>query len=691
MFSRIMTSAAKSQSAPAGVSGRVVPFWPVLVLLLFAGVARSWITTSLDGFTIDEAWHAAAGASYARSGDFRLNPEHPPLVKRWVGLALSPERFAMPEFRPMQDKEAERAFINEAVYVMNDPDVVQTRVRVAMIALNVLLLTGVALSVRRVLGAGIGLVTVGILVLDPSIVAHLPVVLTDLALALLSTIVFLQATIALRTYRARDLALLSLALGLTLAAKHSGLVPALGLALLALPWIWLVSPRTAGARLGRLGRLVAVFAGAYVILWAFYGFRFFESPGVDPTVVTFNRPLADKIADLTSSTHRSLLGLATELHLLPRAYIWGLADILRAGIDGRQESLFVLGTLFQGTTPWYTFPAVLLVKVPLGATALAVAGAVLCVRPGLPTSWRLGALMLLAWGGFYLLFLMRGNSGYAGVRHALPVIAVAAVLAAIAVKHALGQAPRFFRAGVAVASLAAVLSAWPRMRPWEYYNELVGGSAEAWKYFSDDGLDNTQRVRELATYYAEHVRGTGRRVYDFYGVPGEEMQSRGLSFDALEEDTGDSDVLSGTLFIGTREMSPRPSYDLAVFRQVTPAARFGNLMVFEGEFHIPWLRAARLWSRVDAAQAAADPDPDEVAKLLEEIATIYPEDIRASFELGNLLLERGSPQRAQAAYQRALDYTPENNTITVLLERQIQALSHGVLSSIGPLRNPWLE
>jgi hypothetical protein len=691
MFSRIMTSAALPQSGPAGASGRVLPFWPVLVLLLVAGVARSWITTSLDGFTIDEAWHAAAGASYARSGDFRLNPEHPPLVKRWVGLALPPDRFAMPAFRPMQDKEAERAFINEAVYVMNNPDAVQARVRVAMIALNVLLLVGVTLSVRRVFGAAVGLVTLAVLVLDPSIVAHLPVVLTDLPLALLSSIVFLQAVVALRTFRAADLALVSLALGLTLAAKHSGLVPALGLALLGLPWVWFASPGSARARLGRLGRLTAVFVGAYAILWAFYGFRFYESPGVDPSVVTFNRPLVDKIADLTSSAHRNLLGLATDFHLLPRSYIWGLADILRAGIDGRQESLFVLGTLFQGTTPWYTFPAVLLVKIPLGVTLLAAAGSVLVVRPGLPASWRIGALTLLGWGGFYLLFLVRGNSGYAGIRHALPVIVVAAVLAAVAVIVAIGKTSRVYRVAVAVASLAAVLSAWPRMRPWEYYNELVGGSAEAWRYFSDDGLDNTQRVRELAAYHAEHVRGTGRRVYDFYGVPAEEMQARGLSFDLLEEETSDPDVLSGTLFIGTREMSPRPSYDLGVFRAAKPAARFGNLMVFEGDFRIPWLRAARLWARVDAAQSAPDPDLDAVAKLLEEIAAVYPEDIRASFELGNLLIEHGSPQQARAAYQRALDYTPENNTITSLLERQIQELSRGDLSSAGPLRNPWLE
>lgn len=29
-----------------------------------------------------------AATAYARSGDFRLNPEHPPLVRLWVGAAM---------------------------------------------------------------------------------------------------------------------------------------------------------------------------------------------------------------------------------------------------------------------------------------------------------------------------------------------------------------------------------------------------------------------------------------------------------------------------------------------------------------------------------------------------------------------------------------------------------------------------
>jgi hypothetical protein len=310
-------------------------------------------------------------------------------------------------------------------------------------------------------------------------------------------------------------------------------------------------------------------------------------------------------------------------------------------------------------------------------------------RDGVP-SWRSAGLAWLGWGVFYLCFLIRGNSGYAGVRHALPVVIVATVLAALAVTHAASRGPTWWRAGAALASLAALVSAWPRLRPWEYYNELVGGSGGAWRYFADDGLDNSQRARELAAFYDEHVRGTGQRAYDYYGVAAEEAEARGLVFDPLD-DPSDSDRLTGTVFMVTREMSPRPSYDKAVFREREPVARFGNLMVFQGEFQIPWLRAERRWVRIAEAQAADPPDLEKVAALLEQIVAIYPQDTRANFELGNLLLERGAPERARAAYQRALDHTPAGDGIVEVLKRQILELSRGETASVRPLRNPWLE
>ncbi|MGA8776599.1 MAG: hypothetical protein WB536_19570, partial [Terriglobales bacterium] len=51
--------------------------WLALLLVALA-ILRSAVSTRLDGFTIDEAYHIAAGVSYVKYHDFRINPEHPP-------------------------------------------------------------------------------------------------------------------------------------------------------------------------------------------------------------------------------------------------------------------------------------------------------------------------------------------------------------------------------------------------------------------------------------------------------------------------------------------------------------------------------------------------------------------------------------------------------------------------------------
>jgi hypothetical protein len=110
------------------------------ILLVGGAITRSAIATRLDGFTIDEAYHIAAGVSYVRYADFRINPEHPPLVKLWVGSLLSATGFRLSSMRPFADKPDEREFTEQDVYVNNDSDSVQRRARVAMLVLNGLLL-----------------------------------------------------------------------------------------------------------------------------------------------------------------------------------------------------------------------------------------------------------------------------------------------------------------------------------------------------------------------------------------------------------------------------------------------------------------------------------------------------------------------------------------------------------------------
>ena len=102
-----------------------------LVVLCLLAVGRSWWGTRLDGFTVDEPWHAVAGAVYWRDNDFSLNPEHPPLVKLAAGAALQGQ-LALPTTIAPSEKAQERELVERTVYLDNDPDAVQRRTRIAL-------------------------------------------------------------------------------------------------------------------------------------------------------------------------------------------------------------------------------------------------------------------------------------------------------------------------------------------------------------------------------------------------------------------------------------------------------------------------------------------------------------------------------------------------------------------------------
>src|SRR5271154_1527810 len=223
-------SQASLSNAPFTVK-RSVFIWLVFLLGALA-ILRSALTTRLDGFTIDEAYHIAAGVSYVKYHDFRINPEHPPLVKLWVGRFMAATGCRLVSLRQFNDKPGERNFANLAVFRQNDPDSVQRRARFAMYGLNGILLLALAFALARVFNAGVSLGTLLFLAIDPTVAAHLPVVMTDLPVALLSTTAVVLAARALRDWIWADLAACSAFLGLALTAKHSAPVVAAGIALI---------------------------------------------------------------------------------------------------------------------------------------------------------------------------------------------------------------------------------------------------------------------------------------------------------------------------------------------------------------------------------------------------------------------------------------------------------------------------
>jgi len=75
---------------------------------------------------------------------------------------------------------------------------------------------------------------------------------------------------------------------------------------------------------------------------------------------------------------------------------------------------------------------------------------------------------------------------------------------------------RVLLAGIGLAAVVAMASAIPVLRPLEYYNEMVGGTGNAWHHLSDESLESGQRTKELAAYYHQYLEPKGEIPYVEY-------------------------------------------------------------------------------------------------------------------------------------------------------------------------------
>src|SRR4051812_33941405 len=76
----------ESESSPQRLTPRLTFFICGGLLALFGALCYSAALTK--NATFDENVHLPAGWVHLRYGDFRVNPEHPPLWKYWAGLPL---------------------------------------------------------------------------------------------------------------------------------------------------------------------------------------------------------------------------------------------------------------------------------------------------------------------------------------------------------------------------------------------------------------------------------------------------------------------------------------------------------------------------------------------------------------------------------------------------------------------------
>ena len=171
--------------------------------------------------TADEPIHLAAGYSYWQTRDFRMNPEHPPLVKLLAGLPLLLLRPKFDTSHADWPNAAQDIFGFRFLYG-NDADRLLFWGRMPMVLVAALGGVVTFFWARDLFGSAAGVFATGLYSFSPNLLAHGMLVTTDVPLA-----VFWLLTLYLFWKQHdnpswRSDAAVGLALGAAMASKFSG-------------------------------------------------------------------------------------------------------------------------------------------------------------------------------------------------------------------------------------------------------------------------------------------------------------------------------------------------------------------------------------------------------------------------------------------------------------------------------------
>jgi 4-amino-4-deoxy-L-arabinose transferase-like glycosyltransferase len=634
------------------------PAYRVAVFVLLALIGTQiHLSTRQESQTFDESDHLYAGYEYWKHGDYGRNPEHPPLAKL-VGAAglltlhpKEPPPFGSPYFKK-QDFLTASAFLYDG-----DADALLARGRAMML----LFVLGLALAVfaagNEMFSPEAGLLALALFAFEPVLLANGGLVTTDMAL---SCMLFVSVYAFYRYVKRPTplrLALLGVAVGLTLATKQSGvfvyiILGALAGAELLLGLAQADTSRSAFVRRGvsLAVPLAVTVAVGYIVLWAFYGFHYAARPAgmqMAPTLDAY-------AAAVPNHFERAAIFFCARHHLLPEAYLFGWSDILQ--IPGIRIT-YLLGKHYVGRR-WFLFPTMILLKSTLALLVL------LALVP-LARLWhhRREFLFLAIPPAIYLSIAIFSGMN-AESRYILPIYPFCIVLAGAA---ALQMALRSRGWALAVAALvlfAAVSSLHAFPDYLAYANEAFGGPSNSYRLVGDSNGDWAQGLKWTKSYLdTNHVADCWFVYSDpfvdpkYYGIPCKPLTS-GWVHRGLPAPVGVPATISGTVLISASELSghlwgPGVLNPYEQFSHLRPDATPGNVvLVYHGTFNVS---LASAYSHLSAAGtfARAKKFPEAVDEA-EQAALLAPDSAEIQSGLGRTFMAAGRTAEAQQANATSL-------------------------------------
>ncbi len=486
--------------------------------------------------THDEVAHIPGGFMIWKTSDFRINIEHPPLVKLFATLPLLPFHF----YAPINDYDwiagEEWPFGGYFMFQYNDGDFIAILARFPVMVLGVILGWLVYFWGRSIfalrkdsLAPFAGLFAAALYFTEPNVIAHSSLVTYDLAFAFVTLCAayfywaLLVQGITIRRF-----------VGFVLFMALAPMVKAVGIFLYLLIFVhffvsaifgkrkWVLQLKKGISRpldrrrekfLAVIVTLLLCMGLCYVGLWASYGFRYRASPGheIPPG------PQARKYlnySDITSPFVRTPVQFLQRNHLLPQGYL----GVIGHALMERERAAYMLGkTKYEGGFYSY-FLVTTLLKTPFVHLVVILAFVAIFLFQNLSIYvtrrkvrfqrqrfyvHRAAIPVYLIVGIFALVSLARVNIGHRFILMIIPL----ECLVAGSLLHVILSRIRPLRRNL-VSGLFLVILLIPSLNSYphyiSYFNSLIGARRNAIHFLCDSNVDWGQDVKLLGEYVKKH-------------------------------------------------------------------------------------------------------------------------------------------------------------------------------------------
>ncbi len=490
-----------------------------------------------DSLTYDEVAHIPAGYSYVSEFDYRLNPEHPPLIKILSGIPLlfldlnfnTNQTFwtELDNWGDYGQWQAGRYILHEAG---NNVDQITFFARLPIILISIGLAFLLFQWGKKIGGAATGIFALLLYVFDPNILGHSHLVTTDIGIAAVITLSFYFFLSFVRHPSWKNALITGLVLGIAQITKFS--------AILLIPFFLLLLTTYIIFKLFEIETHKFRFVLRYATKSLLIGFTIFLVIWITYIPLTYNMP-TEVLTKISSSKLRpndnfidkhafNFIQWSNENSITRSlgTYVQGVAQVKNRVAGG--NGTYFIGQFSYQAFPNY-FPVVFITKQTLFHLffyIFAISAFLILIYQDILKLFsqkfkkslnggrkyilhNFTEISLISFVIFYFYISITGNLNI-GFRHLFPVMPLIYLITArvcVNTYSKLINGKRIFAIRyifIVMISLMITEVFWAYPYYIAYFNQTVGGPKNGYQIVTDSNTDWGQDLKRLEKYLDEH-------------------------------------------------------------------------------------------------------------------------------------------------------------------------------------------